>query len=145
MDLDLETVLHQEEQYFDQGVPKEGKSLLSNIMLAAKYCVSGDESFAKIKKNGKLYQSKNFALAVLNRKDNEPSRFGFIISTKISLKATIRNKKKRALAEGIRQVYTRVKPGYDCAFLAKKEIVSSYTSDIMNEVRESIEKAKLIK
>ena len=114
-------------------------------MLASKYSLKGDENFAEIKKNGKIYQSKNFALAVLKRKDEEPTRFGFVVSLKISHSAVIRNKNKRAMSEGIRQIYTRIKPGYDCAFLAKKQIASSYTSDIMKEVQGAVEKAKLIK
>ena len=77
-------------------------------MLASKYRLKKKINFARIEIDGKMVQSKSFGLGIYDRKDNEPSRFGFIISTKISKKAVIRNRIKRIIADVIRRVLANI-------------------------------------
>lgn len=114
-------------------------------MLANQNRIRNKEDFEKIKSKGNLFQSESFGLSVLERGDNEPSRFGFIVSTKISKDAHMRNKVKRCLSEAVRHSLYLLRPGIDCVFLAKPVIVKKYSDELMREVKSSLEKASLYK
>jgi ribonuclease P protein component len=104
-----------------------------------------NEDFDDVKTKGRMYQSDNFGVSVLARKDKKPSRFGFVISTKISKMAVHRNRVARALREAVRQNLKFFPDGYDCVFLAKKSITSLSTEQIMKEVVKFISKREFAK
>jgi len=104
-------------------------------MLARKYRIFDKKDFDRVQKEGKVYQSESFGMALFNRKDNDPSRFGFIVSTKISKDAVDRNRFKRTLNEGVRLVRVELINGFDVVFLAKTSISRVPTSEVMKEVR----------
>lgn len=114
-------------------------------MLASQYRLKKKSSFYEVEEEGTVLQSDSFGLAYIDKKDNNNSLFGFVISTKISKQAVIRNKIKRALHEAVRMNYSYVKPGYYVVFLAKPRAVGKSTSDLMAEVKKSLEDAKLLK
>lgn len=114
-------------------------------MLSREYRLTEKSDFDRVKEKGRVVQSNSFALAVFDRKDGKPSRFGFIVSTKISKASTLRNRAKRALREGARHALTYVEKGFDCVFLAKPIIVKKYTDELMREVGETLKKAEVAK
>lgn len=114
-------------------------------MLSIDNRLKKDVDFERVKQKGVVVQSTSFSLAVFNRGDSEPSRFGFVISKGISKNATKRNMIKRALSESLRHSISYVKDGYDCVFLAKPAGVTRYMADLMDEVQEVIKKAKIVK
>lgn len=114
-------------------------------MLARPYRITKEEEFEKVKKEGKTYSHPFFSFIVYERGDKKPSRFGFIVSKKISNIAVIRNKIKRALREAARHNIAVVKPGYDIVVLTKSAIARKYTSEIMQEVDSFLVKIKLLK
>jgi len=114
-------------------------------MLARKNRLSGSEDFKRVEKEGTLYQSQNFGLALYDRKDSDPSRFGFIVSTKIARDAVDRNRFKRAMSESVRTSGTDLKPGFDVIFLAKTSIIKSPTADVMKEVKLALKESGLFK
>lgn len=67
------------------------------------------------------------------KNDLNNSRFGFVVSTKISRKAVVRNKIKRRLREIVRQ--SNIEPGFDVVIIAKPEITDSNYQDIKNELK----------
>ena len=64
------------------------------------------------------------------------SRFGFVVSKKISKKAVERNRVKRLMSETIRLTEEKIKPGFDVVFISKLGIVNKS----LEEVKESVEK-----
>ncbi len=114
-------------------------------MLARPYRLTSQDNFEKVKSKGKLIQGNSFALNILFRKDKKPPRFGFVVSNKISNKASIRNKVKRALREGARQNLSYIKPGWDIVVLAKPVTARKETGKIMQEVFLMLKKASLLK
>lgn len=114
-------------------------------MLAAEYRLSQDEEFEKVEKEGKVFQSKSFGLRYLDRGDEEYSRFGFVVSNKISKDATKRNRIKRAFREAVRQSISYLDRGLDVVFLVKKITATESTEEIMAEVREAFSKAGMMK
>ncbi len=114
-------------------------------MLDRKNRLTKKSEFEKVREEGKVTPSDSFSLSILDREDEKPSRFGFIISTKISKAATIRNRAKRALREGIRHSIAYIKDGYDCVILAKPIIVKKYTDEIIRELQKTLKTADLMK
>jgi ribonuclease P protein component len=114
-------------------------------MLAKKFKLTGAKDYAKVQSDGKVFQSDNFGIAYLDRKDKDTSRFGFIISTKIAKDAVDRNRCKRAMSEAVRIDSVNLVEGYDVVFLAKTSISNASTTEIMKEVSSSLRKAGLMK
>lgn len=114
-------------------------------MLAKKFRLTGSRDFKKIQTEGQIYQSNSFGLAYLNRKDEEASRFAFVVSTKISKDAVDRNRFKRVMSEAVRTSSIDIRPGFDVIFLAKTTIVKTPTSEVMKEVKASLKESGLLK
>jgi len=112
-------------------------------MLAKKFRLTGVKNFARIQKEGEVYQSANFGIARIKRGDNESSRFGFVVSSKIAKDAVDRNRFRRAMSEAVRIASIDLVNGFDVVFLAKTSIVRVPTSEIMKEVRFSLKESGL--
>ena len=92
-----------------------------------------------------MFQFPSFGEGVLDRKDNEPSLFGFVISTKISKLAVTRNKIKRILSETVRLNYENIKDGYDIVFLLKPVAVKKESRQLVSETEAALQKTNLLK
>lgn len=88
---------------------------------------NGDFLFLKILKNNLSY-----------------SRFGFVVSQKISKKATIRNKIKRRLREIIKLKKLEIKKGFDVILVAKPKISQIDFKTLKDELDKLFQKASLI-
>lgn len=113
-------------------------------MLPSKYRLKKRSSFARIELSGKMYQFPLFGLGVLDRKDKDPTLFGFVISTKISKKAVIRNRIKRILSEEIRLNYENVDKGYDVVFLVKPSILKKESGEARKEVIKALKDVSIL-
>jgi ribonuclease P protein component len=113
-------------------------------MLAYANRLTEQEDFEKVKQKGEAYHYPVFTLLVLDRKSSSASRFGFIVSKKVHPNASLRNRATRGLREAVRQSMFAVKNGYDCVFLAKQEIVKTYTKDLMVAVQDALVKSKVM-
>lgn len=122
-------------------------------MLASKNRLKKKINFARIEIDGKMIQSKSFGMGVYDRlsvynredakndeSDRKESHFGFIISTKISKKAVVRNRIKRIIAEVIRKRLREIKRGLDVVFLIKPAAVKIDKEELEKEVNEIITK-----
>lgn len=114
-------------------------------MLSRTNRLTGDKNFQRVKSQGKVFQSDSFGLAFFERGDALPSKFGFVVSNKISKKATERNKIKRAMREAVRGVVEKTKLGYDIVFLVKQRLVLKENSGIGEEIKEALVKSGLTK
>ncbi|HCR36035.1 ribonuclease P protein component [Candidatus Woesebacteria bacterium GWC2_33_12] len=107
-------------------------------MLASKYRLKKRMNFARCEIDGRLIQSRSFGVEIYDRKDKDNSRFGFIISTRISKKAVVRNKIKRTISDYIRININMIKNGLDVVFLIKPAILKLNKEQIENEIYEII-------
>ncbi|NCF75381.1 MAG: ribonuclease P protein component [Xanthomonadaceae bacterium] len=80
---------------------------------------------------------------VVNNLEN--SRFGIIISNKISKKAVIRNKIKRQIREIIRLNLDNIKKGFDIVIITRIGIVGKKYQEIEKNILEIFKKTKLLK
>lgn len=113
-------------------------------MLPRKYRLPLRTELNRVKERGNLFQGKLFSLLVEKRKDKKPSRFSFIVSTKIHKRATKRNRARRLLTEAIRPFLSEISPSFDVVFLTKKAIIGKRSVEIKKELQELFKKVKLI-
>ncbi len=100
--------------------------------------------FERVKEKGEKFQSNLFGLLVYPT-GKEQSRFGFVISTKLSKKAVRRNRAKRLLREQIKRLLSFIRPGFDIVFLGKKPLIEANLSKIEKETNRLFKKARLLK
>lgn len=95
-------------------------------------------SLKKKKDFNKAYKGKTIAgkLIFLKAQKNnlDVSRFGFVVSSKISKKAVIRNKIKRRL----REVVKDFKKGFDIIIIVKPEIINKTYQEIKSDFKNVI-------
>ncbi len=114
-------------------------------MLAKKNRLSGNENFKRVEEEGDVFQSENFGMAILDRGDTEPSRFGFVVSTKIAKNASDRNAIKRRMRESLRLMLSGLRDGLDVVFLAKTTSIRASSDEIMREVRRAVKESGISK
>ena len=99
--------------------------------------------FEIIFKNGKGFKNGFLAMRVINNNLPE-SRFGFVISKKVSQKAVVRNKIKRRISEAIRLDLERIKKGVDIVFITFSGIKKHNFSETKELVKNILKKAGLL-
>ena len=114
-------------------------------MLAKKNRLTDSNDFAKVQSKGKTFQSTNFGVAILERGDDGPPRFAFVISTKIAKDAVDRNTVRRHMSETVRLMTGEVKDGLDVVFLAKPSIMRIPADGIVREVRAAVRECGITK
>jgi len=113
-------------------------------MLPRKHRFPLRTELTRVQEEGELFQGRLFSLLVAKGEKAKPSRFAFIISTKIHKRAVRRNRARRLLIEAIRSLLPKINPGFDCVFLAKKAIVGKELPEIKKETERLFQKAGLI-
>lgn len=113
------------------------------MMLPQKNRLSAKQDFLRVKTKGKKFQGEPFAV-LADQTGSSSSRFGFIISTKISKKAVERNQAKRRLREAIRKMLPKAKPGFDIVFLAKKSLINKPLTEVYLEAEKLLQKAGVL-
>jgi ribonuclease P protein component len=72
------------------------------------------------------------------------SRFGIIVSTKVSKKAVIRNTIKRRIREVIRGKLKQIKSGQDCVIIALPAIVEKDFCEIERSLTDNLSRVRLL-
>lgn len=102
--------------------------------------------FDRVRREGKVIQTPSFGLATL--KETNPlisSKFGMIISNKISKKAVERNHIRRILRDAIRELLPMLNSGFMCVILAKSAIMHKSNTEIKKDIQEVFKKTGLLK
>lgn len=113
-------------------------------MLPAINRLKGEKAFKEVFERGRWEKLDFLRLKTIGNNLNY-SRFGFIVSKKVSKKATVRNKTKRILSEIIKELLPRLKKGLDVALMAESGIEKREFRDISECLKTLFEKAKLFK
>ncbi len=102
-------------------------------MLPRKNRLRKKNDFKLVFKNGKTINDELFFLKV--KKNNLGiNRVGFVVGTKISKKATLRNKIKRRLTEVIKQNLDKIESGLDIIVVAKPKVIDKNYLEIKQSV-----------
>ena len=112
-------------------------------MLPRKHRLTKEKDFNKTFKSGKSCFSK--ILGVKSLPNNLVyCRFGFVVSNKVSKKATQRNKIKRQLRDITHQELKNIKTGYDVLILALAPIIETDYPTIKKEFKNCFKKLNLL-
>jgi ribonuclease P protein component len=113
-------------------------------MLPTQHRLRKRPDFEDVKKRGRVVPSRLFSFVFVKRADGGVSRFGFVVSTKISKKAVVRNRVRRLLRESVHGLVKELKPGYDCVFLVRNGIVGERFVEVSKEVELVLRKSGLL-
>lgn len=91
-----------------------------------------------------LFVNDKFVSFKVAENDLEVSRFGFIVSSKVSKKAVVRNKVKRWLRAVVGESLAQIKSGYDVIVITRPDIVDSNFHEIKDVVMRLLERARLL-
>lgn len=100
-------------------------------------------AFLEVKRKGLLVNGKYLSAVVLRSKDETITRFGIVVSTKISKKAVDRNKVRRLIRLFILKNLTSISKGHDVAILTKSSILNKVESEVHSDLTRVFDKAKL--
>lgn len=113
-------------------------------MLKKQNQLTKDKEFDNVFKNGKSSYDKIIGIKVIaNNSDN--SRFGILISTKISKKAIERNKIKRQIREIIRLDLEKILSGYDFIIITLAPVLGKTYQELEKSIHNHFKKLKLYK
>jgi len=111
-------------------------------MLSQENRLKAKKDFERILKEGKGYKEDFLFLKIIKNNLNQ-SRFGFIISQKVSRKATLRNKIKRRLREIIKNKLTKIKKGIDILIIVRPGLENKDFWEVEENVNKLFIKAKI--
>lgn len=101
---------------------------------------------AKIYKDtkGKRFSSTFFNL-VVSEGEEKTSRFGFIVSKKVSKSAVLRNKTKRVLSKAVEGLIEEININKDILVISKKELGWEKIDEVKKCFTDIFNKAKILK
>ena len=112
-------------------------------MLKKELRIRKQKDFDNIFSRGAYFSEKFLALKVVEN-GLEISRFGFIVSNKVSKKAVERNRIKRLLREVVRLKWDKVKPGFDSIFIFRGREVKKSFKDVDIVVEKLLKRSGLL-
>lgn len=101
--------------------------------------LKSDRDFKRVFKNGRTLENQFFRIKFFRNQKNI-NRFGFVVSNKISNKATIRNTLKRRLRSASRYLTENRSIGFDIVIWPKTEAIKLKYVDLSYNLRVLINK-----
>ena len=114
------------------------------MVLPKRNKISDNSEFEKIYRKGRKMQGEFLTLIFLKNR-NGISRFGVVVSGKVSKKATERNRIKRKITEIIRKDFADFKGGFDFLILAKPESLSKKSDNLKKDLMSILRKIRVPK
>lgn len=112
-------------------------------MLPSQNRLKKKKDFQKVFKKGKGLRENLITLKWVNN-NLETSRFGIVISKKISKKAVLRNKIRRRLREEIKKILPHFKKGIDIVIIANPGATKEKREKIAEDLKKIFYRARLI-
>ena len=113
------------------------------MALSRKFRLSGPE-IKKVFKNGSDLNSELFQLKFLPIA-SAAAKFAIIVGSKVSKKASVRNKIRRKFSEIIRLNISKIRPGYLILIVAKPKLASTKIDNLGRELMELMNKIGQLK
>lgn len=114
-------------------------------MLQKQHRLTRRKDFKSVFAGGRTYVHKLFILKVLRRRDERPSRFGFVTSANVG-KAVARNRARRLFREAVRLLGDQIIPtGSDVAIIVRPPAREATFAEIQQAIQEQFRKAGLLR
>lgn len=110
-----------------------------NFVLAKKFRIQSTREFKRIYKFSKKINTDFFVVRFIANRFENP-RFGIVISKKISLLATKRNKIKRQINNILYQSIESFKKSYDIVLITRKKIAQATYQEIEKDIEQLLGK-----
>jgi ribonuclease P protein component len=114
-----------------------------NKMLKKEFRLRKQKDFENVFNRG-AYFSEKFLMLKAVENNLSFSRFGFVVSKKISKKAVERNRVKRLMSESIRLSQEKIKPGFDVVFVSRVGAVDKSFEEIKEPMEKLLKKLGLL-
>lgn len=101
------------------------------------------KDFETIFRKSKSFRSHLFTLKII-KNNLRINRFGFVVSQKISKKATVRNKIRRRFAQAVKGQIAKIKNGTDVVIIALPGVEKKDFTEIKETINDAFIKARLI-
>lgn len=101
------------------------------------------KDFSKIFREGKRVNTDFLFFRIL-KTEREDSRFGFVISKRISKNSTARNKIKRILSETVRKNLPKIKKGTDVVIIVKSDFSKENSVEADGMIKAALKKSLLL-
>lgn len=108
-------------------------------MLKKEFRLRKQKDFENVFKKG-VYFSERYLTLKAVKNDLPFSRFGFVVSKKVSKKAVERNRIKRLMSEFIRLSQKEIKLGFDIIFISRVGIVGKNFEEINEPMKKLLKK-----
>lgn len=119
-------------------------------MLPKKNRLTKGEDFDLVKREGETIKGKNLLLKYLNLKSKNKkltqrdSKIGIVVSTRVSKKATDRNRVKRQVRNSLFNILDKMQSGYKIVLLTRRSLLELSSSEIEKEVKNLFKKAGIV-
>ena len=113
-------------------------------MLAKQHRLVKQKDFEKVFKQGRAFYSKLLGVKIIINQ-REFNRFGIVVSTKVSKKATERNKLKRQIRQAARELLKNLKSGFDIVIIVLPGFLNSEYKIVKGELEIIFKKLKFFK
>lgn len=114
-------------------------------MLSSLYRIRQKKEFDKIfrsQKTVRVYSPLGTLYVAESR--GEVPRFGFVVGTKVSKKATVRNKVKRRTRSVVERVLKDIKKPVSAVFIARPQAAAASFQDIEKDIIGLLRKSRLL-
>jgi ribonuclease P protein component len=111
-------------------------------MLTRSHRLAAKSDFARLFAKGRPFHARGLTLKAAPNGRAE-TRVGFVVSTKVSKRAVVRNRIRRRLREIVRLRLETLRPGFDVAFIVKAELVPLEHAELVQTVEYLLEKTGL--
>jgi ribonuclease P protein component len=99
-------------------------------MLSKDYRIRKQKDFDRVFSDKGTFFSQGALSIKVIANDLDCSRFGFIVSNRVSKKAVARNRIKRLLREAVRLKWVEVKSGMDAVIMVRSDISTQNLADV---------------
>lgn len=99
--------------------------------------------FQTVYQQGKRFRSAHLIVIVRSTPDR-PSRFGLVVSQKVSKKAVDRNRLKRRLRLALRQLLPRISPHWSCVIILKPHGLACECEHFLRELEQTLIQAEVL-
>ena len=112
-------------------------------MLSKNLRLRSERDYSRLFAKGKNVSGKGVGMKVMKLPPGSGVRVGFVVSTKVSKRANVRNLIKRRMRAAIREYLPRLSD-VDIAFMARSESKDMTYAQIADSMRAVLEKAGLV-